>query len=82
LAADRLGGLYVSDFSNRRIRYVAPEGHIRTFAGGGVMRGEGVEAATAALDSPGALALAADGTVYFAYQFGQKVMAVLPAERQ
>jgi RHS repeat-associated protein len=47
-----------------RIRQVARDGTISTFAGGGADTGEGVQA-TAASVSPVALAAASDGTVYF-----------------
>ena len=72
LASD--GTLYIADRDNQRVRKVASDGTITTFAGTGTLCdmsttpdcGDGGQATAADLNSPTALALASDGTLYIA----------------
>jgi uncharacterized protein (TIGR03437 family) len=68
IAFDASGNLYISDSSNQRIRRVAADGTITTFAGNGTegFSGDGGLAVSASMDFP--LGLAADraGNIYFA----------------
>ena len=63
VAAD--GSLYISDYDNRRIRRVGPDGIITTVAGNGTYgsRGDGGPATQASL-VPERIAVAADGSLY------------------
>jgi len=74
LAVSPDGSVYVADFGNHRIRRIGPDGIIRTFAGSATpcntaqveaFCGSDVPATQARLNFPRAVALAADGTVYF-----------------
>ncbi len=66
VAVDATGNLYISDFSNQRIRRVGKNGIISTVAGNGGYgnSGNGGLATNAAIDSPGDLALDASGNMY------------------
>ena len=59
------GTLYIADNGNGRIRAVAPNGIITTYAGGGTLFDNEIPATTAFLAHPVLLALAPDGTLYF-----------------
>ena len=69
VALDGQGNIYIADLGNDRIRKMRPGGTITTFAGGGTpdFPGEdGGPATSAWLDSPGGVAVDAQGNVYFA----------------
>ena len=63
LAIDAAGNLYIADSGNRRVRKVATNGTVTTFAGGGT-GGDGVQATDAALESATAVACDNAGNVY------------------
>lgn len=62
------GSVYVSDTGNNRVRKVAPDGTITTFAGTGnvAFDGDGGKATDASLASPRSLAVDAQGNLYIA----------------
>lgn len=62
------GSLYIADMNNRRLRKVDPDGVITTVAGtGGAGHwGDGGPATEAAVGRPRAVAVGADGSLYFA----------------
>jgi uncharacterized protein (TIGR03437 family) len=68
MAFDAAGNLLVLDGGNNRIRQIAPNGTISTFAGNGATSasGDGGGALEAGLGFVRALAVAEDGSVYFA----------------
>lgn len=68
LALDRDQNLYIADSGNQRVRKLSPAGVMWSFAGSGVKGhfGDGGLALVAQLDSPGALAFDAAGTLYIA----------------
>ena len=68
LALDAAGNLYISDRDNDRVRMVAPDGTITTFAGNGdaAYGGDGGPAVDASLDYPLQLAVGPRGDVYIA----------------
>lgn len=72
MAVDAAGNLLFLDTGNNRVRAVAPDGTISTFAGNGtrVATGDGGPAVDAGLGFAQALATAPDGSVYVA-DFGQ-----------
>jgi uncharacterized protein (TIGR03437 family) len=68
LAVDGAGNLYISDFSNNRVRKVTPGGVITTLAGNGLAGylGDGGPATGAQLTTPVGLATDVSGNVYIA----------------
>lgn len=68
LAVDREGNVYVSDTDHARVRKIAPDGTITTFAGTGKhgFSGDGGPASSAKLFHPQALAVDQAGTLYIA----------------
>ncbi|MBI5516947.1 MAG: hypothetical protein HY909_24405 [Deltaproteobacteria bacterium] len=73
LEVARDGTVYVADANAGRVRMISPSGIVSTLAGGGGARGEGVQPFQAAVSGPSSVALAADGTVYFAEQGAHRV---------
>jgi sugar lactone lactonase YvrE len=63
---DAMGNLYVSDSGGNRIRRIAPDGTISTFAGTGQAgySGDGGPSSQATLFGPGPLAVAPNGDLY------------------
>ncbi|HEV8356850.1 MAG TPA: RHS repeat-associated core domain-containing protein [Gemmatimonadales bacterium] len=62
------GSVYIAEWGNHRIRRVAPDGIISTFAGNGNSGPDGadnVPATQSSVPNPTAVAVAEDGTVYF-----------------
>ena len=74
------GSLLIADSGNRRVRRVAPDGVITTFAGNGERgsTGDGGLAQSAELDYPDLLAASADGTVLISDSSAYKVRRVAP----
>ncbi|HLG51445.1 MAG TPA: hypothetical protein VKY56_07395, partial [Chloroflexota bacterium] len=72
------GSLYIADAGNNRIRVVAPNGTITTFAGNGVagFAGDGGPASQAKLHDPEGVAVGPDGTVYVADTGNDRIRAV------
>ncbi len=68
LAYDSQGNLYIADEGNHRIRMVSPIGRITTIAGfgDGGLASDGVAAVLAKLNSPGSVAVDANGLIYIA----------------
>lgn len=78
LAVDAHDNVYFADSRNHRIRQIDAAGIITTVAGNGEegFGGEGGPATEAQLNTPTDLALAADGTLYFADTLNSCVRAV------
>jgi uncharacterized protein (TIGR03437 family) len=68
LAVDNAGNVYVADAASNRVRIIAPDGSIQTFAGIGTagFAGDGGPAAAAQLNQPYGLALDLAGNLYIA----------------
>jgi uncharacterized protein (TIGR03437 family) len=68
VALDKAGNLYIADSDNYRVRKVSLNGTITTVAGNGTAdsSGDGGPATSAALDSPGDLALDSAGNLFIA----------------
>lgn len=66
IAVDMQGNVYVADSNNHKIRLITPSGNVTTLAGGmgGFMNGDPLTAAQ--FDSPGGVALDAQGNMYVA----------------
>ena len=78
LAADLVGNVYVADLGNQRVRRIAPDGSISTFAGTGVKGslGDSGLATNAQLMSPRNVAVDAAGNVYISEFEGHRVRRV------
>jgi sugar lactone lactonase YvrE len=81
VAFDSLGNLYVADNANGRIRRIAPNGTITTFAGNGNQgfSGDGGPATSASLLGPSALAFDSAGNLYFLDAGNGRIREVTPA---
>jgi serine/threonine-protein kinase len=75
------GTLYVTEYSGHRIRKVAPNGIITTFAGTGTGRfsGDGGQAASAEVRYPSDILIDASGNILFADQGNARVRKITPA---
>jgi len=78
VAVNASGTVYVGDQNNDRIQKIGSGGDIQTVAGTGSpgFNGDGMPAAVTQLFSPGAMALAADGTLYFSDAGNGRVRSV------
>jgi len=79
LAVDLAGYLYIADLGNSRVRRIAPDGTINTYAGGaqGAL-GDGGPATSAQLFTPRNVAIDAAGNLYIAEFEGHRVRKVTP----
>jgi RHS repeat-associated protein len=80
LAVGADGSLYIADTGNNRVRWIGPDGVIRTLAGNGV-RGtseDGLVATESALNGPRGVAPAGDGSVFLSDSGTNRVRRVLP----
>lgn len=73
-----LGGLFIADYGNERIRYVDPSGTIRTVAGTGVSgyNGDNRTALTAYLSGPSGVAVDGEGSFYIADSGNHRIRKV------
>ena len=80
VAADASGSVYVADVSNRRIRRIAQDGTIETFAGTGTAgdSGDGGAATDAQIDQPAGLAVSSAGYVFVADWGKHRVRRIAP----
>ncbi len=80
VAFDSLGGLFIADEANQRIRKIAPDGKITTVAGTGAQgfSGDGGPAAAAQLIDPVAVAADPSGGFYISDYLGHRIRRVSP----
>lgn len=78
LALDRHGNLYVADTGNHAIRRVTPQGVVSTLAGTGVAGHRDGPAAQAQFNGPIGVAVAADGRVYVADTYNDRIRVITP----
>ena len=78
LAIDTAGNVYIADAFNHKIRQIAPDGTISTFAGTGEAgaEGDGGQARDARLRTPLGVALDSDGTLYIADTYNHRIRKV------
>ena len=83
IVVDAAGAVYISDSNNHRVRRVAPNGVITTYAGTGELgfSGDGGPATQARLFSPAGLALDSAGNLYIADSFNSRVRKVNASTR-
>jgi uncharacterized protein (TIGR03437 family) len=81
VAVDNSGNVYIADSGNHRVRRVASDGSISTFAGNGTagFAGDGGAAASAELYTPFGLAVDASGNLYIAELGNSRVRKVSTA---
>lgn len=81
VAVARDGTLYIADYTNDRIRRVAPNGIITTVAGTGVggFTGDGGQATAARIQGPFTLVLNAAGDLYFVDYGNYRIRRITPA---
>jgi sugar lactone lactonase YvrE len=77
-AFDSAGNLYISDFNNHRVRKVAPNGIVTTFAGTGTpgSTGDGGPATSAELLNPSGTAADSAGNIYICEYGGNRIRRV------
>ncbi len=82
VAVDNAGNIYVADGVNRRIRKVAPDGTISTFAGSGGLdsSGDGGPAGAATFGLPSAVAVDSEGNVFVADSFNHRIRKIDASE--
>jgi uncharacterized protein (TIGR03437 family) len=75
---DRNGNLYFVDQGAHRVLRIDPSGNLRTLAGNGSrgFSGDGGPASSAILDNPTAIAVDANGIVYFTDQSNQRIRKI------
>lgn len=78
IALDKLGNLYIADYSNSRIRKVDALGTITTVAGTGVMgyNGDGIAATGATLTTPCGVAVDKNGCIYICDSYNYRIRKV------
>ncbi len=78
VAVDPDGTLEIADTRNHRIRKITPDGTIQTTAGTGIAgyNGNNKPARQAQLNTPVSIAVDADGTIYVADTFNQRIRSV------
>ena len=81
ICTDSEGDLYVCDMNNNRLRKIAPDGTISTFAGTGAAGygGSGGPATAAMLHGPDGVAADAAGNVYFSDGYNYRIRMVSPS---
>ena len=80
IARDKSGNLYIVEPEQSRVRKVAPDGIITTFAGTGEQgyNGDNIPATSAKLWFPGGVAVDGVGAVYIADQLNGRIRRVAP----
>lgn len=78
IAVDSAGNLYIADTENHKIRRVSVDGIIQTIAGLGSsgFAGDGGSAASAKLNYPSGVSVDANGNVYIADTFNQRIRRI------
>ena len=72
------GGLLVTEWNGQRIRKVAADGSVSTFAGSGTAGGLDGASTSAQFNNPGGILRAADGTVYVSEWSGHRIRKITP----
>jgi len=78
LALDRKGNLYVADTGNHAIRKIAADGTVTTLAGNGIAGNADGKGAQAQFNGPVGVAVDAEGVVYVADTYNDRVRRIAP----
>jgi hypothetical protein len=78
VAFDAGGNVVVADYSNHRIRIIAPSGAVRTLAGGGVGAFANGVGTSAALHAPFGVAVSAAGLIFVADSGNNRIRQLSP----
>lgn len=81
IARDAQGNAYVAETGGHRIRQITPVGQVRTVAGNGVAGSLDGDLASATLNSPGGVAVGANGELYVVELVGNVVRRVSLSDR-
>lgn len=79
LALDASGNLYVADYTNNRVRKIAPNGMVSTLAGNGAAGFTDGSGRSALFNHPSGLAVDRNGYVYVTDAGNQRIRLVSPA---
>jgi sugar lactone lactonase YvrE len=79
LAIDRDGNIYVADTGNNRIRKIAPDGTVSSVAGSGASGFRDGKVYDAEFDAPVGVAVDAQGNIYVADTYNDRIRIVSPA---
>lgn len=79
IVVDRHGAVWVADTGNHRIRRISPTGHVTTLAGAGIANTVDGEGLAAKFNSPCALTIGDDNTLYVADCGSGALRAVNPS---
>jgi sugar lactone lactonase YvrE len=78
MALDRKGNLFVADTGNNAIRKITPDGVVSTWAGTGLAGYQDGLGPAAQFNGPLGLAVAADGTIYVADTYNDRIRRIAP----
>jgi sugar lactone lactonase YvrE len=78
IAVDAQGNVYVADTGNHAIRKIARDGTVSTLAGSGVAGFADGQGAQAQFNGPVAVAVGADGVVYVADTYNDRIRRIAP----